>query len=182
MLTCTILKSSGSRPRQPVDARSRCTLRGLSSLRGTPRAGTAAVPLGSQARQLVEHGRDHNRRALRPMPQLSDRRHRLGSEILAWQRQRMPHAPASNRYSQSTRLAQKWAAPIPANPISGAPNLKSHNHCPGLVGVTLMMLQWLEDIAAIVIGCGVCDFPSRVDRLLPSLLVCRWRPSRDLVR
>jgi hypothetical protein len=128
MLTCTILKSSGSRPRQPVDARSRCTLRGLSSLRGTPRAGTAGVPLCSQARQLVEHGRDHNRRALRPMPQLSDRRHRLGSEILAWQRQRMPHAPASNRYSQSTRLAQKWAAPIPANPISGAPNLKSHNH------------------------------------------------------
>ena len=131
-------------------------------------AGTAGVPLCSQARQLVEHGRDRNQRALRPMPQLSDRRHRLGSEILAWQRQRMPHTPASNRYSQSTRLAQKWAAPIPANPISGAPNSKSHNHCPGLVGVTLMMLQWLEDIAAVLIGCGACDFPSRVDRLLPS--------------
>jgi len=76
--------------------------------------------------------------------------------------------PASNRYSQSTGLAQKWAAPIPANPISGAPNLKSHYHCPGVVGVTLMMLQWLEDIAAVLIGCGACDFPSRVDRLLPS--------------
>jgi hypothetical protein len=56
-------------------------------------------------------------------------RQRLESEILAWERNEMQHAPASNECSPSTMHAQKWGAPIPAKPISGALNSKSHNHC-----------------------------------------------------
>jgi len=46
---------------------------------------------------------------------------RLRLEITAWERSEMPPAPASNKCSQRTRPAPKWAAPI-------LPLPKSHNH------------------------------------------------------
>ena len=59
------------------------------ALRSATGAAPIGVPLRPKARQLVEHGRDRDRRAARPMPGPAHRHaERLVSEIAAWERQR----------------------------------------------------------------------------------------------
>ncbi len=53
---------------QSVDAFSRGALPRLPGLRSAPGAAAVGVPLRPQTCQLVEHGRDRNRRAAQPMP------------------------------------------------------------------------------------------------------------------